>query len=96
MTYGLAHIDTHLKPYQVIFVFFGALTVGFSVVSFFLMPDSPMEAKFLSEREKVVAIERLRMNQQGVMSRHWRWEHIWESFKDIKSYFWLALIFSIS
>lgn len=77
-------------------MFCGLLTVVYSVIVFFTMPDSPMEAKFLSQREKVIAIERLRANQMGVISREWRWDHVRDTFLDIKTYLWFLLIVSIS
>jgi fucose 4-O-acetylase-like acetyltransferase len=55
-----------------------------------------MEAKFLSEREKVIAVERLRANQMGVVSRDWRWDHVWEAAFDVKTYLWFLLILTIS
>jgi hypothetical protein len=61
-----------------------------------VMPDSPMEAKFLKGDDKLIAIERLRANQMGVASRVWKWEHLLESFLDMKTWFWFAMIFSIS
>jgi len=63
---------------------------------FVFMPDSPVEAKFLSDRDKLIAIERLRMNQMGVMSREWRWDHVKEALVDPKTWCWFALLFSIS
>ncbi|KZL65271.1 major facilitator superfamily transporter [Colletotrichum tofieldiae] len=112
ITYGLGHISSPLKEYQVclsslpcwihpdikqiIFMFFGIITVVFSVVMFLYMPDSPVEAKFLNDHDKLIAIERLRMNQQGVMSREWRWDHLKESLLDIKTWCWFFLVFSIS
>lgn len=60
------------------------------------MPDSPIEAKFLTDEDKLIAIERLRMNQTGVMSREWRWSHMWESLRDPKTWFWVSLVFCIS
>ncbi|WYZ43126.1 hypothetical protein EsH8_VI_000825 [Colletotrichum jinshuiense] len=96
ITYGLGHISSPLKEYQIIFLFFGIITVVFSVVMFLYMPDSPVEAKFLNDHDKLIAIERLRMNQQGVMSREWRWDHLKESMLDIKTWFWFSLVFAIS
>lgn len=55
-----------------------------------------MEAKFLKSDEKLIAIERLRANQMGVASRVWKWDHLLESFLDMKTWFWFAMIFSIS
>jgi hypothetical protein len=81
---------------QIIFLFFGLITVAFSFIMFALMPDSPVEAKFLKDHDKLIAIERLRMNQMGIMSREWRWDHVRESLVDLKTWCWFALLFSIS
>ncbi|KAJ5672255.1 hypothetical protein N7507_001382 [Penicillium longicatenatum] len=97
ITYGLGHINSSVfAPYQVIFLFFGLITVAFSSVVFFFMPDSPVKAKFLSEDDKLVAVERLRMNQQGIESHEWKWEHVKEACLDLKSWFWFSLMVSIS
>ncbi|KAH6972906.1 major facilitator superfamily domain-containing protein [Ilyonectria sp. MPI-CAGE-AT-0026] len=96
ITWGLAQLPFGLKPYQTIFIFFGIITVCFSSILFSYMPDSPAEAKFLSKHDKLIAIERLRMNQTGVMTREWRWDHLWEMIRDVKTWLWFALTFSIS
>jgi hypothetical protein len=81
---------------QVIFLFCGLLTVVYGVIVWIFMPDSPMEAKFLNQREKVIAVERLRANQMGIISREWRWDHAWETVWDLKTWFWFFLVLSIS
>ncbi|KAK3386333.1 hypothetical protein B0T20DRAFT_110986 [Sordaria brevicollis] len=43
-----------------------------SVVVLIFMRDSSMEAKDLGEREKIIPVERLRVNPMGVASRTWR------------------------
>ncbi|KAL2866929.1 putative MFS transporter [Aspergillus lucknowensis] len=96
-TYGLGHIHSDtLYSYQTIFMLCGLLTVVYSLLVLIFMPDSPMEAKFLHEREKVVAVERLRANQMGIISREWRWDHVWETLYDVKTWIWFLLIISIS
>lgn len=96
-TYGLGHVVSgKIYRYQVIFILCGVLTVIFGFVFIILMPDSPMEAKYLTEREKLIAVERLRANQMGVASRQWKWEHVKETFLDIKTLLWFILIVSIS
>ncbi|KAI1500410.1 major facilitator superfamily domain-containing protein [Biscogniauxia marginata] len=97
ISYGLGHINSpKLHSYQIIFLFFGVVTVAFAFVMVAFMPDSPMEAKFLKDHEKVIAIERLRANQMGVVSREWNHDHFKESFFDPKTWFWFAMLFSIS
>ncbi|KAI1758511.1 MFS general substrate transporter [Hypoxylon sp. FL1150] len=96
ITYGLGHISSRLHSYQIIFIFFGLITVAFSFVMLAFMPDSPVEAKFLNDNDKLIAVERLRMNQMGVISREWRNDHLKETLLDPKSWFWFALLFSIS
>ncbi|KAL2187893.1 MFS general substrate transporter [Thermothelomyces heterothallicus CBS 203.75] len=96
-TYGLGHIESRaLFKYQIIFLFCGLLTVCYALVVLLLMPDSPMEAKYLTEREKLVAVERVRANQMGVASRAWRWDHVWETLWDLKTWCWFIAIVSIS
>ncbi|KAK3321729.1 major facilitator superfamily domain-containing protein [Apodospora peruviana] len=96
-TYGLGHIQSSvLFRYQIVFLFCGLLTVVYAVVVLILMPDSPMEAKYLNEREKVIAVERLRANQMGVASREWRWDHVWETLLDFKTWCWFIAIIAIS
>lgn len=72
------------------------LTVTYSAVVLIFMPDSPMSAKYLTEREKVIAVERLRANQMGIQSGVWRWDHVWETFLDLKTWCWFILIIAIS
>ncbi|KAI0895479.1 MFS general substrate transporter [Annulohypoxylon nitens] len=97
VTYGLGHIVSEkIYRYQTIFIFCGCCTVIFGFIFIVLMPDSPMEAKYLNERERIIAVERLRANQMGVASRQWRWDHVLETFTDFKTLLWFILIVAIS
>lgn len=96
-TYGLGHIHSNvLYKYQIIFLFCGLFTVAFAFVVLIFMPDSPMEAKYLNDRHKYIAVERLRANQMGVASRKWRWDHVWETMLDLKTWLWFINIVAIS
>jgi MFS family permease len=48
-------------------------------------------ARFLTEKERAQALERLRANQGGVGSREFKWSHVLESLLDIKTYFWIGM-----
>lgn len=97
ITWGLGHIDSpHLSSYQIIFLFFGLITVAYSFVVAWLMPDSPLKTKILNEEEKLVAIERLRANQMGIENDVWKWEHVREAALDLKTWLWAFMMFAIS
>lgn len=97
LTYGLGHIKSStLKEYQIIFLFFGLITVMYSIVVWFFLPDSPMTARFFTEDDRLIAIERLRDNQQGVENDKWNWAHVREALMDFKTWMWGFMMFSIS
>ncbi|CBX97528.1 hypothetical protein IAQ61_007063 [Plenodomus lingam] len=97
LTYGLGHISSdRLYSYQIIFLFCGLLTAVVSGFVWVFMPDSPMEAKFLNDHEKLIAVERLRMNQMGVASRIWKWDHVLEAFIDPKTWLWFCMLTAVS
>lgn len=97
LTYGLGHIDSSvLYSYQIIFLFCGCLTLVFSVFVIIFMPDSPMQARFLKGDDKLIAVERLRMNQMGISSGEWKWAHVKECFLDPKTWLWFSLLTAIS
>jgi MFS family permease len=96
-TYGLGHIETDdMYKYQIIFLFCGLLTVLYGFVVLVFMPDSPMSAKYLTDRERVIATQRLRANQMGVQSGIWKWDQVWETFFDLKTWCWFIIIIAIS
>ncbi|KAH3903711.1 hypothetical protein HBI56_233820 [Parastagonospora nodorum] len=97
LCFGLGHIKSNiLYSYQIIFLFCGLLTVVTSVFVYIYMPDSPMEAKFLNDQDKLIAVERLRMNQMGVASRVWKWDHVFEAFLDVKTWLWFFMLTAVS
>ncbi|KAF8603639.1 MFS general substrate transporter [Ceratobasidium sp. AG-I] len=93
MAFGIGHINGSIRPYQTIFLFIGLLTLVCSPVVYFVLPDSPSTAKFLSHDEKVVALERLRANNQGTESKTWEWSQVRELALDLKIYLWFAMQF---
>jgi len=60
------------------------------------MPDSPITARFLKHDEKLLAVERLRMNQMGVSSGRWDWMQVKEVMLDLKTWLFFSLLLAIS
>ncbi|KIX07419.1 uncharacterized protein Z518_02072 [Rhinocladiella mackenziei CBS 650.93] len=97
LTWGIGHIHSDsLSSYQIIFLFFGLITVVYSALVWWFLPDSPVTARFFKGDEKLVAIERMRANNQGIESNEWKWAHVKEAALDVKTWLWAAMMFSIS
>lgn len=83
--YGVAHINARgLFPYQWMFIIFGVFTVLFGSTLWWLMPDSPVSATWLNERERLIAVERLKSNKTGVKNNHHKWPQVKEALLDGK------------
>jgi len=55
-----------LHPWQWLFIIEGAVTVAFSLLSVFILPDFPATTRWLTEQEKAVAVHRLRVHSGSV------------------------------
>ncbi|KAB8556614.1 hypothetical protein FH972_025651 [Carpinus fangiana] len=94
LNYGFAQITGgNLKRWQYIYLLAGALTIIFAVFCFYI-PDTPMDAWFLTHEEKVAAVERLRAGQLGVRNHKIKWDQVREAALDLK--FWLIAIMMAS
>ncbi|KAJ4155413.1 hypothetical protein LMH87_000656 [Akanthomyces muscarius] len=82
-----------LVSWKFLYVLSGALTVLVAIVFFFMVPDSQRSASFLSPAEKVYAIERLRVNQQGIGNRKFKWYQMRELLLDPRTYLFFGIQF---
>lgn len=92
--WALAHVNArHLFPYQWMFITFGVGTVVIGGFLWWLLPDSPVTATFLTERERIIAIERLKDNKTGVKNEHHKAGQIKELVTDVKVWLLILAIF---
>lgn len=71
----------------------GLNTVFFGIVMWFYLPDSPVTATFLTEREREIAIDRLKENKTGVKNGQHKPEQVKEALLDFKVWLLVAAIF---
>ncbi|TQN74549.1 putative transporter [Colletotrichum shisoi] len=65
LAYGIGHITGSLSPWKYIFLILGAMTVAWGVVFTLFVPDSPANVAWLTEQERVVAVQRVAANNTG-------------------------------
>ncbi|KAM5353399.1 hypothetical protein ACJ41O_000049 [Fusarium nematophilum] len=94
IAYGLSGVENaKLETWKILYLALGVPTVITGAYCWFYMPDNQTNAKFLNHREKVIAIERIRGNFQGIGSRKWKWSQFYEAFRDPRTY--LYVLFSL-
>lgn len=99
VSYGLykTGIDAYaIKTYKILFLIIGLMTILNGILIGLIMPNTPTEARFLTEREKVVVVERIRHNNQGFGNRVFKWEQAREVLIDPRSYLYFLLSLSVA
>ena len=81
---GSQKYTTAIYGWKIFALVTGGATVVFGVLMFFFMPNDPTEAKWFTEEEKHLSLERLRDNHQGLGSKKFKWYQFREAFTDIR------------
>uniref|UniRef100_A0A8H7XZ67 MFS general substrate transporter n=1 Tax=Psilocybe cubensis TaxID=181762 RepID=A0A8H7XZ67_PSICU len=93
ISFGSLHIHTKsFEPWQWLMIITGCLTLLTATAFWFLFPNSPTTAWFLTPAEKVIAVRRIKENQTGVENKHFKKEQMIEALLDPKT--WLFALFS--
>jgi predicted MFS family arabinose efflux permease len=95
INYGLGHITGSLSPWRYMYLIAGALTIIWSAIIFFFMPPDPIRFKGFNDRERYIAVARLRINNAGVRNTHFKKEQLWELLIDVKFWIVFAMAFLI-
>ena len=93
--YAIGLIHGHLHPWRYQFVVIGSVTSVWGILLWFILPDNPIQASFLSQRLRVVAVERLRFEQLGIENKTIKREQILETLSDPKTYLYMIMVFAV-
>ncbi|RYC58479.1 hypothetical protein CHU98_g7738 [Xylaria longipes] len=92
--YAVGHITTGLPRWQYVFLIFGSISLAWGVIFLVLMPDLPTTARFLGPRQKIVAVERVAQNRQGIKNHHFKTVQMWQCLRDPKT--WILFVMSVA
>ncbi|CZR60613.1 related to MFS transporter [Phialocephala subalpina] len=84
IAFGMGHVNAGVPGWKWIFIMNGLLTVFWGILVTLLLPASPMQAKFLTENERVLAVHRIRANNTGVLNREFKWRQAVEALNPFK------------
>ncbi|RFU29744.1 hypothetical protein B7463_g6600, partial [Scytalidium lignicola] len=94
VSYGIGHTHSAVHPWRLLFIVLGAFSLLWAIVLWLCLPDTPLNCWYLSDREKYVAIERVKGNNTGVEDKKIKWYQVRECLMDPKT--WLLAVFAVS
>ncbi|KAL1919592.1 uncharacterized protein VTP21DRAFT_1523 [Calcarisporiella thermophila] len=89
IAFGVMRIEGHLRAWQYLYIIEGVPTILVGALTFFLLPDYPETAKFLTEEERNFLVARLRHENNsdtGTEVQHDHRKMILEAFKEPRTY----------
>ncbi|KAL8768593.1 MAG: hypothetical protein Q9194_005664 [Teloschistes cf. exilis] len=86
VAYGIAEGSrlhgSAIAPWKIIFLVTGLLTAAVGVLFVIFIPDNQLNARWLSPFDRRLAIERVRVNQQGIGNKHFKMYQLKEALLD--------------
>ncbi|KAK7407835.1 hypothetical protein QQX98_010006 [Neonectria punicea] len=86
--------DAPLARWQYLYLITGSMNVLYSLFMAICLPNSPINARFLTLEERWHAVQRLAENRTGIDSNQWKWDQAWEAVLDVK--IWIMFFFNIA
>lgn len=97
IVYGFGRVHSHhLFRYQVVYLFFGLLTIVIGLTTYFWAHDSPGEARYLTPEDRLKAVDRLKANQQGIVSHKFQWKQVFEAWTEPKYYLYMIMVIAVN
>jgi MFS family permease len=93
IAYGIGHGHGPLSPWKYMFITFGGVTILWSAVLMLFLPDSPWKMRYLSEREKKIAVLRVMSNHTGISASHWKWNQALSVLADPQAWIFFCIAF---
>ena len=93
VNYGLGHIRGALSPWTYMYFVAGSITIIWGIAIFFILPPDPIRARGFTERERFIAVSRMRENNSGVRNTHFKGNQAAELLIDYKFWFLFSIAF---
>ena len=78
---------------KIMFIALGSVTVVIGVATYAVLPDTPIQAAFLTSAEQLAILKHVSVNQTGVKNKYFKLSQVLEGFFDVQ--LWLVAIITI-
>ncbi|THC91863.1 hypothetical protein EYZ11_008685 [Aspergillus tanneri] len=97
VAYGIAEgTQKHgsaIQPWKIVFLVTGLLTLAFGFIFLWVVPDNQLNCRWLKKEDRVLAVARVRINQQGIGNKHFKLYQLKETLLDPMT--WAFFFFAI-
>lgn len=93
---GISKLSPTIKPerWEILFYILGGATMLWSVLVCLILPDAPSNARFLNERQRLVAVHRVASNETGIKTKGINRKQIAVAFWDPKAILLFISVFA--
>lgn len=101
VSYGIARgsdkYGSAIAPWKAVFLWAGLLTVVLGFLFLWFVPDNQLNARWLKKEDRILAVARVKDNQQGIGNKHFKLYQVKEALLDPMAwaFFFYALIADI-
>jgi len=97
IVYGFGRVhSTTLHRYQVVYLFFGLFTILIGAFTYWWAQDSPGEARYLTPEDRLKAVDRIKANQQGIVSHKFNFKQVLEAWSEPKYWIFMLMIIAVN
>jgi ACS family allantoate permease-like MFS transporter len=93
LSYAISHIQSPIASWRWLFIIFGIITFVWGIVLFIFLPDSPLNARFLSADQRTYAYRRPQQDTHSFKTKEWKMAQFIEALVDPKT--WLIFVFAV-
>ena len=91
---GVTAHGAGLESWKIIFLVNGCLTASLGILFYFIIPDNQLNARWLKPKDRVLAVARVRVNQQGIGNKHFKMYQLKEALLDPMT--WAFVFYSLT
>lgn len=88
---GIGSITSHVPSWKLEFIIIGALCSVWGIIVYFFLPDSPVNNRYFTDREKRILVLRLKENQTGIETKQFKMAQMKDLLLDPKTYAFMLL-----
>lgn len=98
MSFAFQHVTAGaaLTGWKIMFIVIGVVTILLGVCIVLVIPDTPMNATFLTMDEKIVLLEHVKTNQTGIENKNFKLSHVKEALLDFQLWAMFAIVLLVS